>query len=130
MAWSRGACNPATTQPRNPAIAQPRNRATLQPHNHATAQPSFNPACQRLQSRVPEAAAPRARGCAPAAHLLRPRPVASEKQLLRLLGSALHARTIGANYRHDHSSRAHTVGTPIAARTIDQPTSPPCYSHV
>jgi hypothetical protein len=42
-------------------------------------------------------------------HGLIERPVASEKQLMRLLTSALHARTIGANYRHDHSSRAHTV---------------------
>ena len=33
-------------------------------------------------------------------HGLIERPVASEKQLMRLLTSALHARTIGANYRH------------------------------
>ena len=37
-------------------------------------------------------------------HGLLERPVASEQQLMRLLTAALHARTIGANYRHGHSS--------------------------
>ena len=36
-------------------------------------------------------------------------PVASEKRLLRLLAAAMHARTIAPNYRHDHSTRAHTI---------------------
>ena len=40
---------------------------------------------------------------------LRERAARSEAEVLALLHQAMEARTIGANYRHDASSRAHTV---------------------
>ena len=42
-------------------------------------------------------------------HGLRERAARSEAEVLALLHQAMEARTIGANYRHDASSRAHTV---------------------